>query len=213
MAVSGETIERLRAEAKTLIDLAKFELLLASARRDVLRIKVAVARHMDRSQEAPCSRAYNPEQPRVPAGNPHGGEWTNAFAGSLHGNEAETVPADAERVEVAADGHHFVPRAVFGKENLQPETRRVFENEKTGPLLSGRHYFDQPHRNYNEAVRERFNQFLSDRGIRSDQMSPSQAREFSESIRRSSEPRIRDFNYRLYQREIWFRIRYLRLRD
>jgi hypothetical protein len=213
MVAFGGTIEKLRADARALVALAKFELLLVSARRDAMRIKVAVtARCLDWRREAPCSRAYNPAQPRVPAGNPDGGEWTRVLDGSFEIDEGATA-ATTERIEVAADGHHFVPRAVFGKENLQPETRRVFENEKTGRLLSGRQYFDQDHRDYNDAVRERFNQFLSERGIRADQMSPSQARDFSNSIRHSSEPRIRDFNYRLYQREIWFRIRYFRLRD
>lgn len=203
-------MERLRCEARALIALAKFELLLAVTRRDILRIKASLA---NRFATAPSLRAYNPEQPRVPAGNPDGGEWTKVFGGEAVPRDDETNALVAERTEVAADGHHFVPRALFEKENLSPETRRVFEDAKTGRLYGGPHYYDAPHRIYNQAVAEHYQEFLRSRGLRPEELTPSHARQFAESIRNSSDPRIRDFNLHIYRREVWYWIRRLRLRE
>ena len=159
--------------------------------------------------------AYNPDQPRVPAGSPDGGQWTGAFGdgGGLSALDEVGGATETERIEVAADGHHFVPRAIFGREPLQPDARRIFENEKTGRLLGGSHFYDHAHIRYNQAVKEKFDQFLSERGIRAQDMSASQAREFAASIRSSTDPRIRDFNLRIFRREFLYLIRRYRIRD
>lgn len=206
-------------EASALIHNARFELALVSARRDITRMKAALAnwrlKHvLDAFQRSLSRHAYNPTQPRVPAGNPDGGQWTSVLGGFLGpGPAGEAGMVGAETIDIAADGHHFVPRALFQNENLTPETRRVFEDAETGRLSGGPHYFDGPHRAYNAAVAERYAEFLNQRGLRSEDLTPAQARQFADSIRNSPDPRIRDFNLYVYRREVWYWIRRLRLRE
>jgi hypothetical protein len=50
-------------------------------------------------QAAPAFKAYNPDQPRVPAGSPHGGEWTSE-GGSASGDLTE--PPD-DRADLSPD--------------------------------------------------------------------------------------------------------------
>lgn len=208
-----------RAEAEELTAWKRFALLLASARREILQFKAQVqglrlARAMEAFGRAASERAFNPDQPRVPAGNPDGGQWTSVVGGALGpSSDVDSDEADQESIEVAADGHHFVPRALFEKETLSPETRRVFEDAKTGRLRGGPHYFDGPRRIYNAAVTERYSEFLRERGLRSEDLTPAHARQFADSIRNSTDPRIRDFNLFLYRREAWYWIRRLRLRE
>lgn len=197
-----------------------FEVLLEATRRDVLAAKAIVTAMLGafrsrRISNADALRAFNPDQPRVPAGNPDGGQWTSAFqqgSGALGILEAQGSLA-GERTEVAANGHHFVPQAVFNAVELSPEARRVFSNEKTGPLLGGRHGWSKEHVIYSGAVRERLDQFLVERGIRPQDMSAAQAREFAASIRSSTDPRIRDFNLQIYRREFLYLIRRFRIRN
>jgi hypothetical protein len=59
-------------------------------------------------------------------------------------------------------------------------------------------------RQYNEAVR---NSFLKEKGIGPEQMTPEQARSFADRVKASSDPRIRQFNMRLYMREFQYWIR------
>lgn len=195
------------------------EIQLAAVRLEIFRAKALVkrarlARAVERFGRDLQERAYNPDQPRVPAGTPRGGQWTSVLDGALGPSDDEnTESAGPIPIEVAADGHHFVPRALFEKLPLQPETRRVFEEAKTGRLSGGPHYFDGPHRIYNAAVAEHYRDFIGQRGLRPEDITPSQARQFAESIRNSTDPRIRDFNLFIYRREVWYWIRRLRLRE
>lgn len=188
-------------------------------RRDIVRTKVALANwrlsQVLATFRQPLSQhAYNPAQPRVPAGNPDGGQWTNVLGGFLGpGPAGEAGVVGTEPIEVTAEGHHFVPQALIRRESLAPETRRVFEDAKTGPLRSGTHYYDRAHRIYSGAVEERYREFLRERGLRSEDMTPNQARQFSDSIRSSSDPRIRDYNLSIYRREWLYWIRRLRIRE
>ncbi|ABD08178.1 hypothetical protein RPB_3483 [Rhodopseudomonas palustris HaA2] len=104
-------------------------------------------------------RKYNPNQPRVPKGNPDGGEWTLGGLGArwsidLTGVSPEDSGNPPDRVRLAqvgssiADifglpyyepgGHHEMVKAVYTKWDLQPETRKVFEKSTTGKLPSGK---------------------------------------------------------------------------
>jgi hypothetical protein len=145
---------------------------------------------------------FNPNQARLPAGSPGGGQWTG---------EGGTAPGGArsESAGGAQRGHHFVPRQLFDDPALRmlPETKKVFEQGVTGPLNGGAHRWDQEHRIYNKAVAERFRRFLDSNRIRAEEMTPDQARRFLDEVRRSSDPRIRGLNMKIYMREIiyWFR--------
>ena len=48
-----------------------------------------------RSNGALIERAYNPDQPRVPAGNPDGGQWTSGDLGAGDGERSPRQPAGA----------------------------------------------------------------------------------------------------------------------
>lgn len=137
---------------------------------------------------------YNPDQPRVPAGDPSGGQWTSGGGGA--GREGATT------IELSAAGHHKVPKGVYEKYPLPPETRAVFDQATTGPLLDpSSNRFDQMHRDYSAAVGEAFDRFLKTNQINPEKMTPDQARAFLGEILISEDPRIRNFKIRMFWRE------------
>jgi hypothetical protein len=145
------------------------------------------------------------------------GDWT----GDSPGDDA----GDAERAQIIrtgegnnlvlnefgepyyqSGGHHEMVKSIYEKWNLQPETRRIFEESTTGVLPKGRvltgpdgelrgHFWDGPHREYKDAVMELSNRFLRDHDIMdTSRMTPAQAQDLLAEIRRSENPAIRDFN-------------------
>ncbi|UGV26087.1 hypothetical protein E0H22_10535 [Rhodopseudomonas boonkerdii] len=103
-------------------------------------------------------------------------------------------------------GHHEMPRAVYEKWDLAPETRRVFGESTTGSLPKDRmpvtpngelrgHFWDRAHREYNDAVSDLSDKFFRENDImETRRMTPDQARDLLKEIRESDEPKIRDFN-------------------
>lgn len=110
---------------------------------------------------------------------------------------------NSSTIELSAAGHHKVPKGVYEKYPLLPETRAVFDQATTGKLLDPTsNLFDREHRAYNDAVQEEFDQFLKTNRIDPAKMTPDQARGFLGEIFISEDPRIRDFNMRMQVREI-----------
>lgn len=178
---------------------------------------------------------YDPNQPRVPAGNPDGGQWTSTGNGgdvneftstndftqddglvvsddveaglndprvlSDFDYEEEWIP-NAEYASSRPDGHHFLAQSIYRDLPLSPETRKVFEDAKTGRLSAPGHQFDTPHRQYNIAVRELFDKFMSVNGLRPEDIKPDHARAIVKEIKESRDPRIRNYNMGIYMREI-----------
>jgi len=135
-------------------------------------------------------RKYRPDQPRVPAGVREGGQWTFNLS--------------AQR----ARGHHYVPRTVFRKHPLQPETAKVFEDATTGQLHDPRtNRNTKEHMAYNDAVGRDLTRYMEETGITPEQMTPDQAREFVDRIKNSSDPIISGFNKKIIMRELRFLIR------
>jgi hypothetical protein len=245
----------------------------------------------------PFVQKYSPDQPRAPAGNPDGGQWTSGggestnsrvisdatpdnawvpgaqYAGGIEegegenrigGEPVEATPAQQARLAVtearwqkaisqvqaldpnwkptpglyetvegqitnleaqtqearnrlaevtgvgaepvSSGGHHYVPRALFENEQLQPNTMEVFEDASSGPLDDNSvNFWTTEHRAYNDAVKAAFLDFLTQNGITSEEMSPNQAREFISQLINSSDPQIRDFNMKILEQ----RLRYL----
>jgi hypothetical protein len=156
---------------------------------------------------------FDPNQLRVPAGHPDGGQWTDADGGSTE----LSVLSDAGSalidfgVQLAADGHHYIPVGVFEKEkySFTADTLQVLRTAKTGPLHDPTsNKYDKMHREYNKAVEEHLDDFLKRNNMRGDQMNPDQARSFVAEIKTSRDPRVRKFNMRLWMREInyWLRL-------
>ncbi len=143
---------------------------------------------------------YNPDQPRVSAGHSDGGQWTSE--GFEDGDAIET--------QVAANGHHFVVRALYGKTkySFRPEVVKFFKEANTGRLHDpSSNKFDKVHQAYSQAVQEGLDRFLERNKIRGDQMTVNQAGQFLDEILRSLDPRIQRFNFRLMTREIFKRHR------
>lgn len=101
---------------------------------------------------------------------------------------------------VQRGGHHYVSRKLFESVPLREDTRKVFEDAASGPLSDPAvNLFSRPHREYNNAVGESFRAFLAERGIESKDVTPAQARDFLYEILRSNDPRIRNFNMRIFE--------------
>jgi hypothetical protein len=106
-------------------------------------------------------------------------------------------------------GHHYVPRKVFENKqlNLSTEAQKVFDRGRTGPLQGQVHRGGKDHDEYNRAVREHMLRYLRDNGIRPEAMTAEQANKFLDEVKRSRDPRIRDFNLRIFRREFLFQLR------
>ncbi|WP_229512474.1 hypothetical protein [Massilia sp. AB1] len=98
-------------------------------------------------------------------------------------------------------GHHFVPQSLWRNEPLPEATRRVFDRATTGPIPGGHNYGDG-HSDYNKAVRELYEKWKSQNNIQCAKMTPQQADDFINQVKRSQDPRIRNFNHRIFQRII-----------
>jgi hypothetical protein len=154
---------------------------------------------------------YDPSQPRVPAGNSDGGQWTDAGGGygasEADEGDQELLPASAIPIGWKPDGHHFMVQSIFRKWNLKPETLKVFEEAKTGKLYAPGHLFDAPHRQYNEAIRALSDDFLVRNSLtgRTHEMTPDQARALLKEIRESRDVRIWNYNRMILMRELRYR--------
>src|SRR5262245_30425574 len=141
-----------------------------------------------------------PDQPRWPKGTAQGGRWS--------GDAGAEAPQTGSSRNPRSRGHHFVPGELFRREPLKPETRKVFEDAVTGPLRGQQHGNSEEHRTYSRAIREAIVQFKSQNGIvRSEDMTPEQAKKFVEEVRDSKDPRIHNFNMKIYMQEIRFYLR------
>jgi hypothetical protein len=156
---------------------------------------------------------YDPNQPRVPAGHPDGGQWVDQ--GSSNAGDRINDPRILSDVtpdnywlpgaQYAGEGHHFPPRAIWQNWPLQPETRRVFNKAVSGPIplrlfnpltrdQTFYHRFDDMHRAYNIAVTRLMERYMRRHGITPEAMTPMQAHRIVEAIHASRDSRIRDYN-------------------
>jgi hypothetical protein len=141
---------------------------------------------------------FRRDQPRRP-------KQSGTMSGQWSGGAGSATPGIGAS-KGKRPGHHYVPRDVYKKEPLKPETRRVFEDATTGRLRGQVHRGGDGHDEYNRAVREDFERFKKERG-RSEDMTPERAQEFLDRVKRSTDPQIRDFNKRILWREIIYWIR------
>jgi hypothetical protein len=192
------------------------------------KFEVAMRRH-----ELALKAGFNPGQPR----DDHG-RWTDAGGGE--GADSTPSPANgqglndprvisdatpdnnwkpdaqyaANETEKSArdraNGHHYIPRAVYRNPelNLPSKTQKVFEEEgKTGRLFDDRtNRYNADHRVYNTAVQDEFRRFLTENNIHPERMTPDQARSFLGEVLESKDPRIRNFNMRIQIRELIQRV-------
>jgi hypothetical protein len=148
-------------------------------------------------------KVFNPDQPRVPPGNPDGGQWTDSEASG----GTSTDFSAARRLGSKPDGHHFVPHSIYTKMPLSDEARKVFDEAKTGRLRAQRHGRSKDHDVYNDAIKQKLEEYLAARNIHPEAMTGDQAREFVGEVLRSRDPLIRDFNLKIYRRELQYHLR------
>lgn len=189
-------------------EISELKEMLAMRRRDrvcrelkyelaALRFRTALIRYAYVSQKA----GFRRDQPRWPKGTPaQGGQWS--------GGVGTEPPSTEPSANPKSTGHHLVPGQLYRNEPLQPETRKVFEQTTTGPLDGDTHRYDRAHKDYNNAVKESFEKFKADNGnIRSEDVTPEQAKKFVDEIRASSDPRIRSFNMRIFRQQFRYFMR------
>jgi hypothetical protein len=161
-----------------------------------LRFETALIKHA----YACLKGGFRPDQPRWPKGTQEGGRWS--------GGAGTDSPRTGQSRSPRSRGHHFVPGELCRNEPLKPETRKIFEDAVTGPLRGQQHGNSEEHVGYTQAVQEAFNKFNSRNGIaRSEDMTPDQAKKFVDEVRDSKDPRIHNFNMKIYMREIRFYLR------
>jgi hypothetical protein len=174
--------------------------------------------YRSRHQLLDDGRKYDPNQPRVPAGNPDGGQWTALGLGEE--SEAEYRDSATEFSSTGkSKGHHVVPRAVYKNISLPPETRKIFDEATTGPirlrasseggLLRG-HYWDGPngaHGQYSQAVHNLLAEYMVEHKIGAERMTPDQAGTFVEKVKQSQDPRIRNYLNSIKLLQGFFRFR------
>lgn len=150
---------------------------------------------------------YDPEEPRVPAGNPDGGQWTRVAA-----NDDPNPTSDAPRFQPAAKGHHWIPEAVLRKFKFKPETRKVLENASSGALADPAvNHFNRDHRKYNDAVEIDIRKFLAENATTDEAMTPEQAEVLYRRIRGSNDPIIGGLNRKVLRQRLRY-IQYFYLR-
>jgi len=136
---------------------------------------------------------YNPEEPRVPKGNPGPGQWTRVAAED-DPEKASDAPESDIPYQRYGRGHHWVPRTVFEKRKFLKQTKSVFENATSGPLADRKvNYNSEEHIEYNKAVSGLLDDYLKKNKITEQQMTPAQAEEFVQEVKTSNVPVIRNF--------------------
>lgn len=172
------TLDRQIHEATEILAAHRFERTVADLKYEfaALRFQAAMLRHF-----VVCRKAgFRSNQPRWPSGTPgQSGRWS--------GGPGTGTPQTGSSAAPRSRGHHFVPGELYRNETLKPETRKVFEENATGPLRAKTHGNSGDHVKYNEAVKDAFDRFKAENGIaRSEDMTPEQA----SSWMRSRDPPI-----------------------
>jgi len=98
----SELARRFRTLGKVTAALNQGDVARAAVLALLMRLPVIPQTGLARLADAPHLRKYNPDQPRVPAGNPDGGEWTSEDGDTSTGSDtsnsstAQAIPMPLE---------------------------------------------------------------------------------------------------------------------
>ena len=157
---------------------------------------------------------YSPDQPRVPAGNPAGGRWTDdeirLAQEDTSGIKSDVFPPSQGR------GHTWMPTAVYNKYKWKDETRNVFKNWTSGQLADPKvNSWSPEHDAYNVAADELLRSYLKKHNIDVDaseeatlQTTPEQAKEIVEEVLTTRDPRISGLRFKIKWQMLRYSLRY-----
>ena len=163
--------------------------------RETRELEASIARLRSVIDELKAN--FDPNQPRVPAGNSDGGQWTDVGGSSENlrtGRSAAKGPANRGRSKwrgytlrpgkipgSSGVGHHYFPQTLLAKIRFRPETRKVLEKETVGPTIP-KHEYSQDHHIYNELLAERVIEYSTRNRVRPEDWTPEHAKEFLAEI-------------------------------
>ena len=102
---------------------------------------------------------------------------------------------------LAPDGHHWVIGPIRNDPNLSPVAMQVFKDARTGPVPGG-HNFGEGHSSYNKGVNDLWKNYLDQNKCNPASMTKQQAEDFVSRVKTSDDPRVRNFNRRIYEKFI-----------
>jgi hypothetical protein len=76
---------------------------------------------------------YNPDEPRIPRYHVGGGEWTRVAAND---DPNETSDDSWFPRQPYGEGHHWVPKTIYKDREFSEETKKAFDNAKSGALAN-----------------------------------------------------------------------------
>lgn len=106
--------------------MTSFDLLLSRLRSEVEASNVLLALwKLERAVELDAFKAgFRPDQSRVPAGSPEGGQWTSEGRGPTRTRKPKGA--------LVPSRHHFMPQSLFKdpRYKLSPEAQKVFDDAR-----------------------------------------------------------------------------------
>ena len=100
-----------------------------------------------------------------------------------------------------AEGHHWVIGPIRNDPNLSLVAAQVFKDAKTGPVPGG-HNFGEGHSAYNKGVNDLWKNYLDQNKCTPATMTKTQAEGFVSRVKTADDPRVRNFNRKIYEKFI-----------
>ena len=100
----------------------------------------------------------------------------------------------------SAEGHHWVIGPIRNDPNLSPAAAQVFKDAKTGPVPGG-HNFGEGHSAY-KGVNDLWKKYLDQSKLDPSAMTKQQAEDFVSRVKTCDDPRVRNFNRKIYEKFI-----------
>lgn len=101
---------------------------LEAIRNDIAELRRKVGSTISRELRR---HGYNPDEPRVPKRQVGAGEWTRV---AVNDDPNETSDGSWFPRQPYGEGHHWVPKTVYKDREFPEETKRAFDNAKSGAL-------------------------------------------------------------------------------
>jgi hypothetical protein len=118
-----------------------------------------------------------------------------------HVNMAGDQPVQRGYDDPAPGGHHWVIGSIRNDPALSPMAAQVFQEAMTGPVPGGQS-FTEGHCAYNLGVDALWRAHLDQNACSLSMLTKQQAEDFVSRVKTSTDPRVRNFNFRVYEKFI-----------